>query len=64
MTQKSLKSLNPRTGEVIDTIDPDRLLVFDAAQGWDPLCDFLELPVPDLPYPSANSSKEFWEPDS
>jgi hypothetical protein len=33
---------------------PD-LLVFDAAagDGWDKLCTFLRLPVPDIPYPHA-----------
>ncbi|MEE4360605.1 MAG: sulfotransferase family protein [Pseudomonadales bacterium] len=37
----------------------DRLLVFEAAQGWSPLCAFLEVPVPDTPYPRTNSTEEF-----
>jgi hypothetical protein len=37
----------------------DRLLVFEAAQGWEPLCRFLGCPVPDEPYPRVNTTQEF-----
>lgn len=37
----------------------DRLLVFEAAQGWEPLCRFLGCGVPDEPYPRVNSTREF-----
>jgi hypothetical protein len=55
---------------VMDEAPAGRLLVFDPRQGWEPLCHFLELPVPDTPYPHANSSAEmqqgleFGEPPS
>ena len=39
---------------IIDTIDPDRLLVFEAKQGWQPLCTFLEVPIPGIPFPRIN----------
>jgi hypothetical protein len=42
--------------EVRDTIDPARLLVFDVREGWAPLCRFLEVPVPDEPFPRLNDS--------
>lgn len=42
-------------------IPPERLLVFQAKDGWDPLCDFLGVPVPDGPYPKTNDRAEFWE---
>lgn len=45
--------------EVKRTIAPERLLVYEAGQGWEPLCKFLGVPVPDAPYPSENSSAEF-----
>ena len=45
--------------EVIATLPPERLLVFEASQGWQPLCDFLEVPVPDEPYPRTNSTEDF-----
>lgn len=46
--------------QVRDAIAPERLLVFDVAQGWEPLCRFLGVPVPDTPFPRANPREEFW----
>ena len=37
----------------------DRLLVYEAAQGWEPLCAFLGVPVPDEPMPRVNARDEF-----
>lgn len=37
----------------------ERLLVFDVSQGWAPLCGFLGLPVPAIPFPRTNSTEEF-----
>ena len=42
--------------EVRDTIDPARLLVFDVREGWAPLCRFLEVPIPDEPFPRLNDT--------
>ena len=38
---------------------PDDLLVFDVAagDGWRPLCDFLDRPVPEEPFPWANRAR-------
>ena len=47
--------------EVRRAIPAARLLEYDAAEGWAPLCRFLGLPVPDMPFPSANSRAEFLE---
>jgi hypothetical protein len=44
---------------VRDTIDPTRLLVFDVREGWGPLCRFLEVPVPDEPFPRLNDTATF-----
>ncbi len=44
------------TQEVCDTIDPARLLVFDVREGWAPLCRFLDVPVPDEPFPRLNDT--------
>lgn len=40
-------------------VRPDRLLVFEIAQGWEPLCAFLGVPVPDVPFPRSNDKDEF-----
>jgi hypothetical protein len=35
--------------------------VFHVADGWKPLCEFLDAPVPDEPFPHSHPKKEFWE---
>jgi len=40
-------------------VPADRLLVFDVAEGWAPLCRFLDLPVPETAFPRSNSTEEF-----
>ncbi len=47
--------------KVRETIPADRLLVFNVADGWAPLCDFLGVPVPDVAFPHKNVRREFWE---
>jgi hypothetical protein len=45
---------------VRETIAPDRLLVFDVAAGWKPLCAFLGVPAPvDEPFPHGNDTAAF-----
>ena len=45
--------------EVKRTIPPERLLVFEVAQGWEPLCRFLGVSAPDEPFPKTNTTDEF-----
>ena len=40
-------------------VPAEKLLVFDARQGWAPLCAFLGVPVPDAPFPSVNTTDDF-----
>jgi hypothetical protein len=47
-----------RNQDVIDAMPPERLLVFSPKQGWQPLCDFLGVPVPDVAFPRVNSRDE------
>jgi hypothetical protein len=47
-----------RNQEVIDTLPPERLLVFSPQDGWGPLCAFLEVPVPECRFPRVNSRDE------
>ncbi|KAA8645193.1 hypothetical protein EYZ11_011526 [Aspergillus tanneri] len=39
-------------------VPPDRLLVYNVKQGWDPLCKFLNVPIPNEPFPNVNDKKE------
>jgi 2-keto-4-pentenoate hydratase len=41
------------------TIAPERLLTFRAHDGWEPLCRFLGVAVPEAPFPHANSTETF-----
>ncbi|KAK4495088.1 hypothetical protein PRZ48_013415 [Zasmidium cellare] len=36
---------------------PDRLLEYKMGDGWEPICKFLDLPVPNEPFPHVNESE-------
>jgi hypothetical protein len=40
-------------------VPAERLLVWDVTEGWEPLCEFLEVAVPDQPLPHANDRDTF-----
>jgi len=55
--------------EVKRTVPEERLLVYNVAEGWKPLCRFLDKPVPAIPFPHANAgiadlrkkiTEQFW----
>ena len=52
-----------RAEEVAQTIPADKLLVYEITQGWEPLCDFLEVPIPAEPFPHKNTTEEFLSQD-
>jgi hypothetical protein len=56
-----LAAYHRRTAEVRAAIPSERLLVFDVTEGWAPLCRFLDVPVPDAPFPRVNSTEQFWK---
>ncbi|MFZ0382331.1 MAG: sulfotransferase family protein [Solirubrobacteraceae bacterium] len=45
--------------QVQRNIPSDRLLVWGVGDGWEPLCRFLEVDVPDKPFPRLNDSKMY-----
>jgi hypothetical protein len=47
------------SAEVKREVPKGKLLVYDAPEGWAPLCEFLGVPVPDAPYPLTNTTEEF-----
>lgn len=44
---------------VVDMLPQEQLLIFDVAAGWEPLCRFLSVDVPDSPFPRSNTRAEF-----
>ena len=49
---------NEWNAEVIREVPADKLLVFEVKQGWSPLCQFLGVPEPEVPFPNVNDTKE------
>jgi hypothetical protein len=45
--------------EVVDTVSPDRLLIWQPSDGWGPLCDALGVPVPEDDFFHRNDAAEF-----
>lgn len=45
--------------DVKDKAPKDKLLVFNVKEGWEPLCKFLNVPVPKEDFPKVNDRVEF-----
>jgi hypothetical protein len=56
LTQASFAAHNAR---VKAGVTPERLLIWQAGDGWEPLCRALGVPVPDEPFPHSNTTEEF-----
>ncbi|KAG0171914.1 hypothetical protein DFQ28_000779 [Apophysomyces sp. BC1034] len=41
-------------------VPPEKLLVYHVSEGWEPLCKFLEIPVPSIPFPHVNATEDFF----
>jgi hypothetical protein len=54
-----IDAFNRHTEEVKATVPAERLLVWKPQDGWEPLCAFLELPVPEVPVPHINDTEGF-----
>jgi len=42
-------------------VPPERLLEWSVQDGWEPLCKFLDKPVPEGPFPHVNTRSEGWK---
>ena len=54
--QYAIDVYNRNVAEVLANVLGDRLLVHSAKEGWRPLCEFLDRPIPSQPYPHSNES--------
>lgn len=50
---------NAHNEEVRRTVPSERLLIYESGEGWDRLCAFLGVPVPQAPYPKINTTDDF-----
>ena len=55
----ALKVYHDNIAAVREQLPPERVLEFSPNDGWESLCNFLDVAVPDQPYPNVNSSAEF-----
>ena len=56
-----MKAFVAHNEAVKKTIPASQLLVYEVKEGWEPLCAFLGVPVPDEPFPRTNRREEFWD---
>ncbi len=60
--ERAIRIFNEHNERVRRDVPPGRLLVFEARDGWVPLCAFLGVPVPEgKAYPHVNDTAEFQE---
>jgi hypothetical protein len=50
---------NQHNEEVKRSVPSEKLLVYQVKEGWEPLCAFLGVPVPDVPFPRLNDRGSF-----
>ena len=55
----AISVFNAHNEDVHRSVPAERLLVYESGEGWDRLCDFLGVPVPQTPYPRVNSTEDF-----
>lgn len=53
----AIEKFNQYNSDVQQHVPVERLLIYNVKQGWEPLCTFLRLPVPDVPFPHKNDHK-------
>jgi Sulfotransferase domain len=52
----AIEVYNQHNDEVKRRVPPERLLVYEVKEGWEPLCAFLGIPVPEEPFPRLNDA--------
>ncbi len=56
-----INAFTAHTEAVKKAIPASNLLIFQVKDGWEPLCEFIGVPVPDKPFPRTNDRGEFWD---
>ena len=58
----AISVFNTHNNTVKAEVPADRLCVYETGSGWEPLCEFLGVSVPDEPFPHTNTTAQFNEP--
>ncbi len=61
MRKKARRAYRDRYALVRRVTPKSRLLEYQLTDSWGPLCDFLDKPVPDVPFPRVNDSEALQE---
>merc|ERR550519_1732815 len=56
--ETAVKFWTEHVEEVKLHVPQDKLLVWEVKEGWGPLCKFLEVPEPSVPFPRVNDTSE------
>lgn len=48
-----------READIVATVPAGQLLILPVGSGWEPLCAFLGMPVPEISYPRVNSMQDW-----
>jgi Sulfotransferase domain len=59
--EQLIEQFTAHNERVRSAVPPERLLVWEVTDGWEPLCAFLDVEVPDSPLPHANDREAFVE---
>ncbi|MFK7856497.1 MAG: sulfotransferase family protein [Granulosicoccus sp.] len=57
---EAISAYRKNNQRVRDLIPKDRLLIFNAADGWEPLCEFLGTEKPEQAFPRVHPKEQFW----
>lgn len=57
--EKAKQAFINHNNYVRKVVPPERLLEFHPADGWGPLCQFLDVPEPETPFPKANDTEQW-----
>ena len=55
--QERMDKFDAWNKSVIDYVPKERLLVYEVKEGWEPICNFLDKPIPDMQFPYKNKTK-------
>ena len=56
-----LAKFQQRIDDVKEAIPAERLLIYQVTEGWAPLCEFLNVSIPEGDFPRSNAKVDFWD---
>jgi len=57
--EHAIAVFNAHNEEVRHLVPRKQLLVYEPGEGWEPVCAFLDAPIPTTPYPKVNTTDDF-----